>query len=826
MSSVPLWADPEMMTATYALLYNVHVCCGAPYLPSLMEERVWRLVYGDAAVRPRNLCWAYASGDADSEMETAAFVYKKQRSTPDERSRMRSLRTLIGELRSNGADLEARALQHQITRAQRELAQLEKGGDTEFFLRPARTIERKFAGGQRAFEAQVHDGYLCALHAFNNVANSVVLSPPDLLQSIELLRSLTTRFASTEELMLAALREGVFLLPLKVSTAAELGALDRDQPFPRRKYALELIERAGGMIILQKRPEPNPGHFVALVHDSAAATADEENDYEWAVYSYDRIVAHGPTAADAIDEFVFGVLAEACEDDDAVERAYALPTREERRRALEKGRGGGDSQATFFIGLLPVCLEALCEDSQQSVRFENLDADAAAWRYMLRSIVRRSLSEMSVVSYGDADECDLKVAEPVSPATLDAIWMLFSDSARARVPEQLRFDGMDGVNAASAIAVRLSVDEQLNAVAEQLARAVLVADADAARDVLTQTRSMLRELPALGLLFTMRDNFRKFCRLVDNTHWFRLLALSLSTTSILSVLAAAAGAGSTSRDSWRSLTVLFVRLAHSDLRTLGVNMSSTPATSKLYDRSLDTYDLALDLLRQCATVGRAPLPSLELFERGESDDGDTSSEATFVALLRQTLFSMPFENNSFGIIERIAPEQPHNAPTRAAIAAHFSSTARHFVGAVYRRDMALALVDALAFDPRFAGTPEELDEATRETHETHRLDDDWRPRFVERMVQIGIPTVHRYTFGALITQPDERAPILTNIERLPLPSLPGRWMSTRPLLTPEVFLETAPLTVLPDLREAGRESLRRSNAVKRRREATALDRQD
>jgi hypothetical protein len=410
--------------------------------------------------------------------------------------------------------------------------------------------------------------------------------------------------------------------------------------------------------------------------------------------------------------------------------------------------------------------------------------------------------------------------------------------------EAAHFDGMDETNVASVMCVRFTVDELLNGVAEALARALMAPQLEAAPilETLKEVRSWLRSMPALGLLFTMRENFRKFSRMISNRRWFRLLALNVAVTRLI---------GSLQQNpvidlERRHLIVLFACVACSKLESAGIKMSSMPAMEQLAhqfsiaDRArlaemlplnsapeqleplFDTkriksalfiynYDVSLWLLRACEVAGlpgAQTLPKLNMFETHDDslDDGSAAQDrkATFVILLRETLFAMPFEGNNFALIEASIPQQKANAPTQRSVVAYFNARAREFCDAMHEREHALSLIDTLCFDPRFAYS-ETLAEAAADL-QTHVLDDDYKPRFLERMVQEGVPQVYRATFGAVNAQPDARTPIVNNIDRLPLPKIPGNWLSARPRTHSSTWLCTAPLSALPQVSQVDCES--------------------
>lgn len=242
------------------------------------------------------------------------------------------------------------------------------------------------------------------------------------------------------------------------------------------------------------------------------------------------------------------------------------------------------------------------------------------------------------------------------------------------------------------------------------------------------------------------------------------------------------------------------------------------------------YDSALWLLR---AIERARLPQMPfsgpLVEHFELDDSaralvapvdnasmEYDSLATFVALLRSTLFCMPFEGNDFALVQRCGPQQRITERVPDYLGEHYNDSARRFleqVESLMSRDQALMLIDTLSFDMVYADCDDwRHAETTASIIALRSLDDDSKPRFAERLSQCGIAEVYQQVFGALTTCPDERATITTNLARLPLPSTPGRWMTTRPTVDPRVQLATRPISALPTRQESAREIARAASS--------------
>jgi len=861
-AEVPKWAEPKAMARTYALLYNTLLVCNAPYMMSQMSEDVWRLVYGSASCRPRHMSWAKAR---DDNRESRAFVYAERRTTAQQLARQRELRVRIATLRDS-VDLTGAVQERMVERAREELRRVERP-TAERFPRPPRDTHAALAN--RSFQIQHHDAYLCGMHSLNNVANCVLLSPPDILQTVELMRSLEPRFAAYEELALAALREGIFLMPVKLTDPSDLNPLDYSESAPRSKYFLDLLEEAGGMVVYQPSAPPALGHYVSLVYVPEA----EDPDSEWVVYSTDHVVARGATAADALDRYILSVLYGAQFGKDA---EYGTGDTRERRRQEAAARCGVRDAQKNFVGLLPIALDALVDDSTQVSLMADLSDKRRERIYVLRTLVRRALSEMRVQGSGD-----LTLPPPISPGNFDAMAQFFAIN-RVHSDDELHFDGLDVANVASFVTVRFTADQTINKAMDALARrALLELDSSApwsaleARDdalaTLVELRSYMRSMPVLGLFFAMRDNFGKFSRLMSNRRWFRYFVLQLAITGLIETLRAGRGALVPVR-----IVVLLCFVGFCNLQAAGVRLAATPAIVRLYARvgelgderhkllPLDdappnigelvrrspatqrgplfsllincSYDASLWLLQ---AIERARLPQLPcnatlapLFAIGESDrervsqqlpsaqrvaERDDSSIAydqlsSFVTLLRVTLFALPFEHIDNTVVQKVATAVRSGTPTHTQLVSQMHEAASRFVReATTERLMAPErardLVDALAFDARYTDDERQADAAEwTGDAEARSLDSETKPRYTERLAQFGIDEAYRQTFGAFCLSADRRTPITDNVERLPLPRVPGNWLTARPLVHESVLLACAPLHVLPTLAQVERES--------------------
>ena len=852
------------MNSTYALLYSTLVVCNAPYLPSQMEPELWRLVYGTAAARDRSMSWAYASGD---NAEARAFCYTPQNKTREILQQEKTAKARIALLRAS-TDICGDDRKREVERERYMLDALRRQPN-ERFQRPPRVTLPEYRG--RSFEVQEHDAYLCGMHALNNVANSVLLTPPDLLQAIELCRPLDSRYASWEEMCLAGLREGVFLLPLRLSDVSDLNPLDETEALPARKFCLELIKRAGGLVVFEPSESVATGHYVSLIYTrgaeyEAGTEQDEEDDQDrdWCVFSMDEVVSNGRTAADALDNYFFETMSLGI-DKHVVTAAKAETQREKRRGMLRDGTACWDP--LHFVGLLPISLDLLLQDATHGPRLDKSKADIE-WLHILRTVVRRALSEMRVEKTRDGR--DVNMPRPVSPGNFDVMCdfvvanSVDHDAEDSDVDEKTRFDGLDTINAASVMFVRYNVDEEINRAVDELASLILRSSSEndvlgETRLLLVQLRSSLLTLPALGLFFAPKDNFDKMTRLVSNRRWLRYLAVVLGCTWLVERIDETASlplqqlalfcftgycsqqTGGVKLASWPGIRDLFLSLATRRRELLPLdsvprNVAQvaleaevgvrTPLASLLLRSS---YDLVLWFLNACA-----PLPiNLKPFKIVDGSLVDDKSQmfdeqAHFIVLLRRSLFNLPFENNDHAQIDNWMPPQPADTITMPAIVDHFIVAACALV-AGNLRDCA-SYIDVLGFDSRFAPRvgEERVDYLARTAPlandlSVHVLEDNKKPRFVERMMQEGVSSFYARTFGALNIRADDRLPITDNLDRLPLPKVPGQWMSTRPYIRKSARLCMAPLHHLPLLQQSIRESTRFALDEDERRVRPRLD---
>lgn len=174
----------------------------------------------------------------------------------------------------------------------------ERGGGQLNWPPPTRARERG-----RDFETQ-DDGYLCGMHALNNVAGGVLLDPPALLSAIGTLRKdddfeasrSITLYAQRDELFLAALREGVVLAPLSLTAIEDISSLRGDRSkFPRDKCFERLLRDTGGLLVLAPGDRGAGGHWVPLV---------PAPDGRWLIYSFDQVIVAEATIGGALRRYL------------------------------------------------------------------------------------------------------------------------------------------------------------------------------------------------------------------------------------------------------------------------------------------------------------------------------------------------------------------------------------------------------------------------------------------------------------------------------------------------------------------------------------------
>lgn len=849
----PEWADENLMNATYALLYNTLEIEGRPFLRTQMAEDVWRAVYAPDFTRDRSLCWN------DDNHRRLAYQ-------------------------------PSRRLANRV-------------------VMPGPPRRRADALTGRSYEEQYSDGYLCGLHSLNNLANAVLLTPPDVLSAIEVRRNLDNPLAGLEDLILAALREGVFLLAVNMTSASDLTPLDSTETFPKNKCFLNMVERAGGLVIYQQYAQVSgEGHFVSLV-DTGQGTPGVAPDNRWTVYSTRSIAARGATAAAAANRFI--------ETSITGQYRASATTREARRRQIEEERERkfrADLERAIraeknpsrqesmrkreyspnrFVGLLPISLRLMANDATGTLDVSTLTVSEYVELTMTRTIVRYVLSTLfePVVNIPGNNALSEQV-EVTSPGAVDELCRALTDSIEVdedeesegteqseRMVRRVVFDGNDRTNVASFIFARHEVDLTLVRNADRLAGLLLAirrpepvnweSTITSILETLRRIRSIFRdERLGLGLLFN--DNMdaddemlgSKFTWLVSNRRWLRFVTLFLVATPVIDRLERYLSTAATDlvpvselSPALQRLLALYCVIAYRKLHTYGIKLAATPHMGELFktlnvlatrgqwlpldslpasidpivrtspggtqslftNQMLDpNYDWTIWLLNAARAselpgFGLPTIAPLLLPEDAPFDDmyNTFDQRFRFVALLRATLFRMPLAGQDSQQLERQFPEQSVSERTADAIRRHFAKCGEEFVERAFAGNFVSSEADALrwietfAFDRRYAsGNPvEAANDLT-----THNLINDLsRPRFVELAGQFGFYRIQRRVFGKYsVAANDLRAPITTNVNRVPLPNPAGQWRATRPPVRANARLCTVSMPSLPLLSVVGR----------------------
>jgi hypothetical protein len=764
-TAVPEWASPRTMARTYAALYNP-LSWGVPVV---MHETLWRLVYGDAPVRPRNKSWAHATPGSDVERE---FAYTQRRRAAGERATELETQRRIKAIQVAAADATARDNDggvggggggdtsgapsglplRQLLANERQNLLLTAAPLRHTFPRPPRIVTRDMP--TRFFQLQHHDAHLCAIHALNNLANAVLLSPPDLLQAIEQVRPLDTLFASPEELALALLREGVFTVPLllQMPDVLQLGDEPAGHQMPPLEHCVKLIEDAGGLVIFDGAGAT--GHYVALVRQpldqadvGGLATIGPK---EWCVFSTNAVVAHGYTIGTALASYM----------------------------ELVDSRDG-------LLVLLPLSLEPLLTDTERrrskeaDLSGEDSGADQTRCT-VLRTLLRRSLSEMRVTESPDrVDIRDIALPRPVAPVALDALVQFVADNRASY------FDGTRAVNVASVMAAGSFAEQQIGAYGREIASVIALkrdgsTSGAALRESLLaslrQLRSTMFDCHVLPLLFAMRNSFRQFERLLPGSEWLRFFALCVAPTCLIDALQGS-GPESVPR-----------RIDGALCDTLGVLVQVCSNSAS----PLELLTLCrAQRLPHCDTL-LAFVPILEHDVAG----GGTLDGSPFIALLRQTLFAMPGESIDYTLLlDYYAP--PPNSQTRFGVAArqYMVERAREFCSRVHDTDFSHGLIDHMAF--AVSMVDHEAPEAAAAEHR------DDQPRFLERLFELGVAEAASRVYGCFWRALDSRLPIVDNCARVPLPRGDSDgagyddWAATQPICNSTAALCVVPLSELP-----------------------------
>lgn len=764
------------MHATYAFLFET-----TSELRVQMSPDLWHLVYNCAAARDRSVAWS------------AGLGYTRRHMLAGERELHDEYAARMSELRENEIRLDEQTLEEAVRRQEKAIRMLEMRiarNRLMWFDAPQRTEDP--ATGAR-FEVQ-SDSFYCAVHALNNIARSVLFAPPDILSAIECTRTLDERCASPEDVMLMALREGIFLLQLNLTDIADADQLTNGHNFSA------LLDVAGGMLVYQPGGGAGGiGHYVPLVRIRE----------QWVIFSGDSVHESSASASDTLHRYIARTA--------NIEVPAGVSAAEARLDAATLAVGG---EQLHFIGLLPIGLDCLWHAKPEAV----------LQTILARTLLRRALSEWRLQPVNDgAVHQDMWTATPLSPCAVEEIGsLIYYEPQLASV----RCTGFETVNVASFIGSRHDVYRELNRYAEQLAYSVRRNKYTQALTLLRQLRSYLRSPPALDCLFmpqggtaaetdcrsmahiTVRGNYAS--ALMSNRRWLRLVALSLASDAVLTQAESNDG-GALTAVTFR-ITVLICMLCYTNLTVFGVpvplelaaiwNEQSSPerwCASLPCDRAMPptirdayfgqpdglanmcsfvSYDASLWLLRSAAAGLSGFAMSGTLLAALHMPSGSTADtnrlqfdeQAVMVAALRRTLFQLPLagaesDRVALTLREQWCFESRELAEHNHAAANNFVAECHRLLGADNARQVALNAINVLAFDLVY------LCDTTRQRTSS----DAGCPRFLELAAQSGFVHMHRRSFGRIESRPNasDRHPALDNSERIDLPHRSGVWFSAR-----------------------------------------------
>lgn len=771
------WSFPNDMHRTYTFLFET-----THTLRVQMSPDLWQLVYNCAAARDRSVAWAEGLG------------YTRRHMLASERELHDEYAARMSELRENEIRLDEQTLGEAVRRQEKAIRMLEMriARNRLMWFDPPQRTEDPVTGSR--FEVQ-SDSFYCAVHALNNIARSVLFAPPDILSAIECTRTLDERCASPEDVMLMALREGVFLLQLNLSDVADADQLSGGQNFAA------LLGLAGGMLVYQPGGAGGVGHYVPLVRIRD----------QWVIFSGDSVHESSASASDTLHRYIARTANIAVPPG-----VSAAEARLDAAAALAPG-----SDPLHFIGLLPIGLDCLWQEHNRP--------GAVLQTIMARTLLRRALSEwrLQPLANDGVVHQDVWTATPLSPCAIEEIGsLIFYEPQLASV----RCTGFETVNAASFVGSRHDVYRELNRYAERLAYAVRRNKYSQAIELLRQLRSYLRSPPALDCLFmsdaktaaktdsrsmpgvAVRSGYAS--ALMSNRRWLRLVALSLASDAVLTQ---GECDGAMTAVTFR-LTVLICLLCYTNLTVLGVPVPAElaaiwsdqsspehwrdslpcerampPAIRDAYFGrpgglaemcSFVSYDASLWLLRAAANglrgfaMSGALLAALHMppGTAADTNRAQFDQQAALVGALRRTLFRLPLAGEESAHVavtlrEQWCFESAELARHNRAVANEFMTECTRLLGAD-ANEVARSAIDVLAFDTAYLGD----DSGQRPALQ----DAAGRPRFLELAAQSGFVHMHRRSFGRIDSNPGyDRQPALDNSERIDLPHTPGIWYTAR-----------------------------------------------
>ena len=435
----------------------------------------------------------------------------------------------------------------------------------------------------RNIEVQL-DGNLCAMHALNNVAGGVVLTPVTFAQSIFDVadpqpNDLTQRAAyswfrerlntgGTEgELMVAALRRGIVLGRVVLRDIFDVTS------FAQARADTRMIERIarrnGGAVLLS----PGGGHYVAIV---------PVNSDRWAIVNDDGLELR---EQEFLVDASFGALLETYY---VRRRANARDTSfDETRRRL---RGATRTYGGELRMIVPLHYR-----KRENVRDEEGELLEHLWA---RHVVNNTTIAID------------NVVPPV-----DDLLLAYNGALRdaPRLPSaRYLLHPVDGFNPFTAVVAKTYVELELNDVADEIAAQLVLgrrAPLNRAEigNLIARIRSTLRSPRAIGLL--LGDRSATSCGVIDERQWLRLFVLHVVT-----------------RDNM---------IAQADWRVLFLLMNCTFTDHRQFGDTEGRYPAIVDLWRavSSAVEGASAQVVAEFLPRPETDlPSDESIRLLFFTL--------------------------------------------------------------------------------------------------------------------------------------------------------------------------------------------------
>ena len=145
--------------------------------------------------------------------------------------------------------------------------------------------------GGRLFPVQ-RDGFLCGTHSLNALARGALLNPASVFETMLLMRDSVDPavpfglYAQRDELIVAALREGVVLGCVLLSDLTQLAMLKcgAQLPVPPHRAFEHAVGAAGGLILHFASADGEGGHYVTVLPLA---------DGSWAVYDTSAVTLRG-----------------------------------------------------------------------------------------------------------------------------------------------------------------------------------------------------------------------------------------------------------------------------------------------------------------------------------------------------------------------------------------------------------------------------------------------------------------------------------------------------------------------------------------------------